>query len=172
MSILTAFNVSKEFGPEEIFSGITVEVPHKSRIALVGPNGAGKTTLLNIIYGSEPPTSGTVTRARGIRLGFLPQRPEVEGEHTLYEEQLLAFGDLLRLQDEISQLENQMSSSTETHDEDLKKYGELQEALESMGGYTYESRIRMVLQGMGFSHDDYNKPLNMLSGGQKTRALL
>src|SRR5512134_588317 len=108
MSILTTYNVSKEFGPEEIFNGITVEVPHKARIALVGPNGAGKTTLLNILYGEEPPTTGTVTRARGLRMGFLPQRPELEGEHTLYEEQLSAFADLLRLQDDLAHLENQM----------------------------------------------------------------
>jgi ATP-binding cassette, subfamily F, member 3 len=170
MSILTAFNVSKEFGPEEIFNGITVEVPHKARIALVGPNGAGKTTLLNILYGTEPPTTGTVTRARGVRLGFLPQRPELEGDHTLYEEQLSAFADLIRLQEDLVDLENQMSSNAAP--DALAKYGELQEEFERIGGYTYESRIRMVLQGMGFAPEDYDKSLNMLSGGQKTRALL
>jgi ATP-binding cassette subfamily F protein 3 len=170
MSLLTTFNVAKEFGVDEIFNGITVEVPHKARIALVGPNGAGKTTLLNILYGEEPPTSGIVTRARGIRLGFLPQRPELEGSHTLYEEQLMAFSDLLRLQDDLTRLEGQMSSNTDTNA--LTHYGELQEQFERLGGYTYESRIRMVLQGMGFKPEDYAKRLDVLSGGQKTRALL
>ncbi|NWF67662.1 MAG: ABC-F family ATP-binding cassette domain-containing protein [Chloroflexi bacterium] len=173
MSLLTTYNVSKQFGPEEIFAGVTLEIPQKARIALVGPNGAGKTTLLNILYDSEAPTSGTVTRARGLRLGFLPQRPELEGEHTLWEEQLSAFADLLRLEEDVQHLENQMSSAMGcTVPGALEKYGQLQEEFERRGGYTYESRIRMVLQGMGFKPEDYPKPLDQLSGGQKTRALL
>ncbi|MFN8374930.1 MAG: ATP-binding cassette domain-containing protein [Anaerolineae bacterium] len=88
MSILTTFNVSKEFGPEEIFSGITVEVPHKARVALVGPNGAGKTTLLNILYGSEPPTSGNCDARTRDAHGFSATSARNEGEHTVYEEQI------------------------------------------------------------------------------------
>ncbi|MFN8374929.1 MAG: ABC-F family ATP-binding cassette domain-containing protein [Anaerolineae bacterium] len=76
------------------------------------------------------------------------------------------------MQDDISHLETQMASSGSTDQEQLKTYGELQEEFERMGGYTYESRIRMVLQGMGFAPEEYHKPLNVLSGGQKTRALL
>ena len=80
MSILSAHHLSKSFGPDEIFAGVGVEIPHRARIALVGPNGAGKTTLLNILAGFDSPSEGGVTHARGLRIGYLPQRPETAGE--------------------------------------------------------------------------------------------
>ena len=67
MSLLTAHNLAKEFGPDEIFSGVTIDVPHKARIALVGPNGAGKTTLLSILIGLDTPSAGTVSRVKIFR---------------------------------------------------------------------------------------------------------
>ena len=81
MSLISASNLAKEFGPDEIFSGVSVEIPHGARIALVGPNGAGKTTLLHLLIGLDLPSEGTVTRARGLRIGFLPQRPELARDH-------------------------------------------------------------------------------------------
>lgn len=171
MSILTASQVAKSFGPVEIFSGVSVEVPHKARIALVGPNGAGKTTLLNILVGLDTPSEGTVTIARGLRLGFLPQRPEMAGTHSLWDEQLTAFADLRRREAELTRLE-EMLADPASHDEALARYGPMQERFELDGGYTYDTRIRQVLQGVGFSADEYGKSLQKLSGGQKTRALL
>ncbi|GAB4516739.1 MAG: ABC-F family ATP-binding cassette domain-containing protein [Anaerolineae bacterium] len=171
MSILNVTNVSKFYGPDEIFSGITAEVPHGARVALVGPNGAGKTTLLNLIVALDTPTEGTITMARGTRLGFLPQRPEMVGNHTLWEEQLNAFRELREMEAELSRLEHDMADP-KTYDAALAAYGPLQEQFELAGGYTYESRMRMVLQGVGFVPEEYHKPLPTLSGGQKTRALL
>jgi ATP-binding cassette, subfamily F, member 3 len=171
MSILTTNNLSKFFGADEIFSDITVSIPNKARIALVGPNGAGKTTLLNLLTGRDLPTEGTMTLAKGTRIGFLPQRPELEGEHTLWEEALAAVEHLLEMEGELSRLEHEMSDP-ELHDAVLASYGPLQESFEIQGGYTYDNRIRMVLQGVGFSPDDYQMPLTKLSGGQVTRAFL
>ena len=91
MSLLTAYNLAKAFGPDDIFEGISVEIPQGARIALVGPNGAGKTTLLNILIGADTPTEGSVSVAKNTRIGFLPQRPELLGAHTVWEEQLSAF---------------------------------------------------------------------------------
>ena len=171
MSILTASNLTKFYGPDEIFSGVSAEIPHRARIALVGPNGAGKTTLLNLLAGMDIPTEGSVTKARGLRIGFLPQRPELSGDHVLWDELLSAFADLREMEAELARLETALADPDQ-HDTALARYGELQEKFELAGGYTYEQRMRRVLHGLSFTPEDYHRPLALLSGGQKTRALL
>ena len=83
MSLLTANNLGKFYGAEEVLSDISIAIPAAARIALVGPNGAGKTSLINILAGIDLATSGTVHVARNARISFLPQRPELVGEHSL-----------------------------------------------------------------------------------------
>lgn len=168
MSLLTTHDLAKAYGPDDIFDSIGVEIPHRARVALVGPNGAGKTTLLNILVGLDIPSEGTVSVARGTRLGFLPQRPELLGDHTLWDEQMSAFADLRAMETELHDL----ASRLDTDPAALDRYGHLQEEFERLGGYTYEQRIRMVLQGLGFSPEQDSLRLDQLSGGQKTRALL
>ena len=171
MSILNTSSLAKAFGADDIFQNITVEVPQQARIALVGPNGVGKTTLLNILVGLEAPTEGTVSVTKNTRMGFLPQRPELVGAHSVWEEQLSAFAHLRQMEAQLNALEQDMADP-DRHDEALAKYGPLQERFELAGGYTYEQRIRMVLTGLGFAPEEYERPLTKLSGGQKTRALL
>lgn len=171
MSLLVANNLTKFYGPDEIFRDVSVEVARGARIALVGPNGAGKTTLINILVGRDIPTEGTIARAKDLKIGFLPQNPELAGGHTLWEEQLRAFAHLRELEARLRQLENDMADPAR-HDQALAEYGVLQADYEHQGGYEYETRIRMVLTGVGFDEGDYRMPLNKLSGGQKTRALL
>jgi ATP-binding cassette subfamily F protein 3 len=169
MSLVAGNNLAKSFGADDIFDEVNLEIAHGARIALVGPNGAGKTTLLNIIVGKDTPTEGTVSVARNTRIGFLPQRPELAGDNTLWEEQLTAFTHLQQMQAQLTQLEQELADGDA---ETLERYGALQERFELSGGYTYEQRIRSVLQGLGFALEDDTKPLSLLSGGQKTRALL
>jgi len=171
MSLLNATQLAKFYGPDEVFSNISIEIPNQGRVALVGPNGAGKTTLLNILTGIDNPSNGTIHIAKEKRIGFLPQRPELVGEHTLWEEQLNAFADLRVMEARLSELEHDMADP-DKHDAALAAYGPLQEEFERLGGYTYESRIKQVLAGVGFTPDDYDMHLPQLSGGQKTRALL
>lgn len=171
MSILSAAGLSKAFGADEIFSGVSLEIPHGAKIALVGPNGAGKTTLIRILLGLEDATSGAVNRMRGLRLGYLPQRPELLSERTLWDEMLTAFDSLLRREAELLEMARQISERPDDA-ELLERYGAAQHAFEAQGGYDYETRIKQVLQGLGFDADDHQKPLPILSGGQKTRAFL
>ncbi len=171
MALLTAQNLAKFYGPDEIFSGITLEAPHGSRIALVGPNGAGKTTLLNLLVGLDSPTQGEIFIAKAAQIGFLPQRPELAGTHTLWEEALSAFDNLRAMETQLNALEHDMAEP-DKYEAALVAYGPLQEEFERLGGYTYESRVRMVLDGVGFAPEDYTLTLPQLSGGQKTRALL
>jgi ATP-binding cassette subfamily F protein 3 len=171
MAILSAVALSKAFGAEDIFSGINLEIPHGAKIALVGPNGAGKTTLLRILIGLDEPNSGTVSRMRGLRIGFLPQRPELVSQRTLWDEMLTAFDDLRRREAHLLEMARQISERPDDA-ELLERYGAAQHAFEADGGYDYETRLKQVLQGLGFTAEDYPKPLPILSGGQRTRAFL
>lgn len=174
MSILTAQNVSKSFAAEEVFSGISVQVPHNARIALVGPNGAGKTTLINILIGRDAPTDGSVQTKRGLTMGYLPQRPELHGEHTIWEEMLTAIQPLLETEARLQELEHQLADPAyeDQHDDILERYGRLQQKFEEAGGYTYEYDIKRVLHGLSFDIEDFDHPIAQLSGGQKTRVFL
>jgi ATP-binding cassette subfamily F protein 3 len=155
----------------DVFAGLSLRVPQGARIAIVGPNGIGKTTLLRIIAGKEPPSAGTVHRSRGLTMGYLPQECVIESANTLWEECLIPLRDLVAQQHELTRLEAEMAG-TEKAEDAMDRYGTLQARFEQAGGYTYETRIRQVLTGLGFSGDDHAMPLTHLSGGQRTRALL
>ena len=171
MSVLTASNLAKSYGPQDVFEGISLEIPQGAKIALVGPNGSGKTTLLHILAGLEQPTAGEVHRAKGLRIAYLPQQADFQGDGALWETMLEVFADLQAQATELRSLEAAMADPA-NREEALERYGRAQEAFELAGGYTYEQRIKQVLAGLGFAEDDLQRPIVQLSGGQKTRALL
>ena len=171
MPLLTAVNLSKSFGPVDIFPEISFSVPHRARIGLVGPNGVGKTTLLRILIGEEEASSGTVHRARGIRIGYLPQEAVLESSRTVWAECLTVFESLLQMQQELHQLEKALSEDPSS-DELIDSYGALQTRFDRAGGYEYETRVRITLSGLGFNRADEKRPVTQLSGGQRTRVLL
>ncbi|MFQ5812074.1 MAG: ATP-binding cassette domain-containing protein [Anaerolineae bacterium] len=171
MSIVTANELAKSYGDQDVFWDVSLRIARGDKIALVGPNGTGKTTLLRIIADLETPTAGRVHRARNLRIGYLPQEAELPSQRTLYEEMLTVFADLRTQQAELRRLEQQMADPTQREGA-LKRYGEALQAFELAGGYRYESEIKMVLAGLGFPEEEQHQPLSILSGGQKTRALL
>jgi ATPase subunit of ABC transporter with duplicated ATPase domains len=171
MALLSGSNLSKSFGSADIFSGVTLSVARGRRIAIVGPNGIGKTTLLRILIGLDEPSAGTVQRAKSLSIGFLPQEADLSAPHSLWEECLSAFADLRQREAELAGLEAAMSDPARS-ELALERYGPLQHEFERLGGYTYETRIRQTLSGLGFDPNDFHRPLTQLSGGQRTRALL
>jgi ATP-binding cassette subfamily F protein 3 len=171
MSLITVSSLSKSFGAEDIFSNISFSVAKGARLALVGPNGIGKTTLLRILAGQEEPSSGTVTRARNLRVGYLSQEADFELKGTLWDVCLEPFADLVRMQNELEKLEADMSDPAKREDA-LERYGTLQHNFEQRGGYLYPVRIKQVVSGLGFDPDDLQMSLDHLSGGQRTRAHL
>ncbi|MBN1666588.1 MAG: ABC-F family ATP-binding cassette domain-containing protein [Anaerolineales bacterium] len=171
MSLVTTHNLGKSFDPVDIFAGLSLSIPHGARIAIVGPNGIGKTTLLRIIAGEDLPSSGEVHYARNLNIGYLPQESVLESDGTLWDECLQPFAGLRSLEAELARLEAEMSDPLRLA-EILPRYGSLQARFEHAGGYTYETRIRMVLTGLGFASHEFQMPLEHLSGGQRTRALL
>jgi len=171
MSVLSAQNLGKSFGPVDIFEDLTFAIPRRARIAIVGPNGVGKTTLLRILAGVEEPTRGSVHRARGLTLGYLPQEAVTIREGTLWSYCLMAFEELLAQADELKALEREMQNPDCPPDV-LQRYGTVLSRFEQGGGYTYANRIQQTLAGLGFLETDYQRPLTQLSGGQRTRAVL
>ncbi len=174
MSILSTENLSLSFGAFDLFRGISISVANDSKIGLIGPNGIGKTSLLLILAGIEAPTSGIVHIARGKRLGYLRQEA-VEAfanrDNSVYAEMLSVFDDLLSRQERLNELEARMAEG-DLPEELWQQYGDLQLEFEHAGGYDFEVRIQQTLEGLGLGKKHWHTPLNHLSGGQKTRALL
>ena len=171
MSLLTTVNLAKSYGPDDIFSGITVSIPKRARIGLVGSNGVGKTTLLRILIGEESPSEGSVQKAKQLKIGYLPQESVLDSPQTLWDECRSALSRLEKMKHQLGTMENAMTDGIA--DEDiLERYSNLQDAFERKGGYTYENKIERTLTGLGFEKGDYQKSLNILSGGQRTRAVL
>lgn len=171
MSIVTARGLTKYYGAQEVFRGLEFAVARDDKVALVGPNGAGKTTLLRLLLGLDEPSEGVIQRARGLRLGYLPQQPTLVGERTLYDEMLEVFASLRARQQALLDLAQEMANADDPS-EAMARYAEAEQRFEQDGGYVYENRIQRVLTGLGFGPDAYDWPLAMLSGGQVTRALL
>ena len=171
MSLITVSSLSKSFGAEDLFAGVTFTIAKGARLAIVGPNGIGKTTLLRILVGEEEPSSGQVTRAKSLRVGYLSQEADFELEGVLWDVCLEPFTDLIRMQGELEKLESEMSDLSK-REQALVKYGSAQHEFERLGGYMYEVKIKQVLTGLGFDESEYHMSLDHLSGGQRTRAHL
>lgn len=171
--MMTISNVGVSFGDFDLFSGVTATIPRAARIGLVGANGIGKTTLLGVLAGVTPLTTGRVALAQGTRVGYLRQEAmEAFGERTspLHAEMLTVFAPLIEQEARLRDLEHLMAERP--GDTLFEEYSHTQESFERAGGYSYEWWIDQVLQGLGFRREDYGTPLNHLSGGQKTRALM
>ncbi len=170
MSLVNLQNVSKLYDPDLILDNISATIVHGDRIGLIGRNGCGKTTLLKIIGGILTDFKGDVVLARGLRIGYLSQEPELERDCTLRQEMLTVFEERLALEDKMLMLAEKMEAQETSHL--LQQYARIQEQHERLGGYEYEHRINRVLGGLGFSEQDFNLPVRVLSGGQKSRATL
>ncbi len=171
MSIVTANELAKSYGAQDVFWDVSLRIARGDKIALVGRNGTGKTTLLHIIASLDTPTAGRVYKARNLRIAYLPQEADLPSQRTLYDEMLTVFTDLRAQQAKLRRLEQQMADPAQ-REEAMQRYGEALQAFELAGGYRYESKIKMVLAGLGFPQEEQHQPLSILSGGQKTRALL
>ena len=171
--ILSCQNISKAFVENQVLKNVSFHIEDHEKAAIVGINGAGKTTLLRIIVGEMTPDDGQVVLAKDKTLGYLAQNSTVDPSHTIYEELLSVKADLLRLEEKIRECENNMKHADGDALEDLmKQYTSLTHAFETGGGYLYRSELVGVLKGLGFTEDEFSKPVATLSGGQKTRVAL
>ena len=157
----------------QVLKNVSFHIEDHEKAAIVGINGAGKTTLLRIIVGEMTPDDGQVVLAKDKTLGYLAQNSTVDTSHTIYEELLSVKADLLRLEEKIRECENNMKHADgDALDDLMKQYTSLTHAFETGGGYLYRSELVGVLKGLGFTEDEFSKPVATLSGGQKTRVAL
>ncbi len=168
--ILSASHLAKAFGVTEILKDITFHLEDKEKVALVGVNGAGKTTLFQILRGAYTPDSGNLYIQKGLRIGYLPQNAALESDERIEDELLKVFEPLQRMEDKMRQLEKEMKDTPSP--ELMEQYSRLQASFERQDGYAYHSHVRGVLKGLGFAESEYELPITLLSGGQKSRVAL
>lgn len=173
MGILRIQELGKSFGIEELFHNVTFDVARGDKIGFIGANGAGKSTLMKCLLGIEEYDTGHISIDSVDTIGYMQQQADF-AKDTLYDELLSAFTDIINLGQQKTTLEKQIESTTdETLLETLMKdYSRISDKFEQLGGYDYESRLRRVAFGLGFTDDDFGKNPTLFSGGQRTRICL
>lgn len=171
--ILSCQNICKSFGEKVILHDASFHIEEREKAALIGSNGAGKTTLLRIIMQEMPSDSGTVVVSRDKNIGYLAQYQDIHGHHTIYEELLTTKQHILDMEARMRSIEQEMKhTSGEQLDNLMNTYTRLTHQFELENGYAYKSELTGVLKGLGFDEDDFDKQIETLSGGQKTRVAL
>lgn len=172
MVIMQVNNLDKSYGATNILTQIKLDIKSKDRIAIVGRNGCGKSTLLKILAGELSYDQGEIIKRRETTIGYLSQHTSLESELTIWEEMLTVFDSLIAMGEDLRGLEESMQNTDNVDDDLLRQYDNLLEEFQSKGGYEYESKIRAVLSGLDFPEDYYDRNIQSLSGGQKTRLAL
>ena len=171
--ILACHGIQKSFGEHLIVRDGSFHIEDHEKAALVGPNGAGKSTLLKMIVGESAPDDGNVILTKGKTLGYLAQHQEMQSGNTIYEEVRTAKADIIAMERRIREIEMELKHlSGDALNERLETYNRLMATFERENGYSCESEITGVLKGLGFTENDFTKPVDTLSGGQKTRVSL
>ena len=171
--ILSCSNISKSFGESPILKHISFHIEEHEKAAVVGINGAGKSTLLKIIIGELAADEGSVALSKGASIGYLAQHQDLDSSHTIYEAVLEVKRPILLMEERLRELEADMKHAEGGRLESLlEEYSRLNHQFELEGGYACRSEITGVLKGLGFGEEEFSKPVNTLSGGQKTRVSL
>ncbi len=171
--ILACQNINKAFGTDVILKNASFHIEDREKAAVVGINGAGKSTLLKIIIGEMEADSGEVILSKGRTIGYLAQHQDLNSDHTIYQELLTVKQDVIDLEARIRDIEARMKElSGENLDTALEQYTRMNHEFELKNGYAYKSEVVGVLKGLGFEEEEFDKHVNKLSGGQKTRVSL
>ena len=177
MILLQGQGLARTFADEVLFENITIHIQENSRIAIVGRNGTGKSTLLKMLAGIEEPSLGAVSKKKDLSIGYLDQYADIQSSRTVWEEMVHLFEDVETLKKQAQKAAEQLGdpdllSDPVAYELALKRYDQLQEELNQKNAYGYESEIRTVLHGFRFYPEDYDQPIQALSGGQRTRLAL
>ena len=177
MIVLSCNNLNKSFGIDSILENVNFTVNEYDKIGIIGVKGTGKTTLFKILSGIYGYDSGDIYTSKDCEIGYLEQNTNFHSENTILEEVLEVFKDVIEMEKYLRDLEHKISEeSSNTNSTTLEKlmneYSNKLEAFSDMNGYGYKSEAKGVLKGLGFSDEDMDKPISILSGGEKTRVLL
>ena len=171
--ILSCQNICKSFGEKIILKDASFHIEDREKAALIGNNGTGKTTLLRIIMHELSPDSGNVVLAKDKNISYLAQYQDIHGHHTIYEELISTKQHIIDMENRLRSLEQEMKTTTgDALDSLMNTYTRLSHQFELENGYAYKSEIMGVLKGLGFTEEDFERQIETLSGGQKTRVAL
>lgn len=168
MSLITISDLGKDYGPQTVLDGVTLRVARGERIGIVGKNGGGKTTLLRMLLGQETPDRGAIRVARGIRIGYLSQIARLDDSLTILQEAETALAAVADAEAELREAELALAADPENEDL-LDAYGAAQDRYEFSGGEAARGSLLASLEAMGLPERDWDKPVSVLSGGEKTR---
>ena len=168
--LIECSNITKSFQGIPLLKNITFKIDDHDKVAIIGVNGAGKTTILKIIAGEENYDSGDLFCNKELTLGYLKQQHDLAMDKTVYDVGLDVFAPLITIENRLRQLENEMT--TDHSERILNEYDRLTQSFHDKDGYSYPSKLTGVLKGLGFSEEEFNLKVSMLSGGQKTRLAL
>ena len=161
------------FGATPLFTDVCFNINKKDRIALVGKNGAGKSTLLKILSGSQQASSGSVAIEKGATIGYLPQVMVLSDDHTVIEETEKAFADIRDLQQRIERENQELAERDDYESQDylelVERFAHDNDRFQLMGGLNYRAQMERTLLGLGFMHEDFNRPTKEFSGGWRMR---
>ena len=168
MQILSIQHLKKEFGDNIVFDDVSFSLNDRDRLALIGPNGNGKTTLLKIVLNQLDKSGGDVVIAKGVTIGYLSQEVISDTEHTLEQEMLMVFDNLIIQEKLLSEMETQISLEPNNF-KLIDEYGKKQADFIEKGGYDYHYLIKMMLSKFGFNINDLNRKISSFSGGERTK---
>ena len=172
MPILSLTNIKKSYIDEETIRDGNLIVEDRDKIGLIGINGSGKSTLFNIITENLSYDDGEIFRKKDLKIGYLEQQLNLHQEGSIYDNCLSIFKDLIELEKNLRAQEHIIAENPDNLEEELNKYQRMQDEFHKREGYSFHSRIRGTLIGLGFSEDDFSKDIKTLSGGQKSRVAL
>jgi len=171
--IFSCKDIQKTYGVDVILEKISFHIEDKEKAAIVGVNGAGKTTLFKILTGELTADDGDFFLRKEISLGYMAQNQQIDGNCSIYDEMLTVFQSVIEMESQLREMENKMGTLAGVElSDNMEKYSQLQHKFEESDGYSYKSRVRGVLKGLGFVENDFEQPIFQLSGGQKTRVCL
>lgn len=165
-------NISKYFGSRLLFENISFEISEGEKIGFIGENGIGKTTLIKIMTEEIPYDDGTLTKNNNLKIGYLSQTAPEDKNTTVFGEVLSAYSKLIELEQKIEDVTLDINLGSGDASQLAELQHRLQSQYEAEGGFVYKSMVRSTLIGLGFTEDDFQKNLTMLSGGEKTRVML
>lgn len=177
MIVLSCNNLYKSFGIDSILENICFTVNEGDKIGIIGINGTGKTTLMKIISGEYGYDDGDIYTSKDCEIGYLQQNTNFLSNNTILEEVLEVFKPLINMENYLRELEHKIAEEGSKNNSPILEklmndYSHTLEDFASKNGYGYKSEAKGVLKGLGFKDEDMDKPINILSGGEKTRVLL